>query len=149
MAIFKIDSKRAQQLSLKKDGFGNEFNLRDFFAENLGEILGVRFLEKEYQTTDGRIDTLGIDENNSPVIIEYKWRENEEVLSQGLFYRDWLYSIITGELFSSIPSVSIRPSVVWYSFSKNLTPSISPRFSAKKSRRLNSLPKPSFLRLSC
>jgi len=90
MAIFKIDSKRAQQLSLKKDGFGNEFNLRDFFAENLGEILGVRFLEKEYQTTDGRIDTLGIDENNSPVIIEYKWRENEEVLSQGLFYLDWL-----------------------------------------------------------
>src|SRR3990167_1014971 len=90
MAIFKIDSKRAQQLSLKKDGFGNEFNLRDFFAENLGEILGVRFLEKEYPTTDGRIDTLGIDENNSPVIIEYKWKDNEEVLAQGLFYFNWL-----------------------------------------------------------
>ncbi len=50
----------------------------------------MRFLEKEYPTTDGRIDTLGIDENNSPVIIEYKWKENEEVLSQGLFYLDWL-----------------------------------------------------------
>ncbi|HEY4498684.1 MAG TPA: endonuclease NucS domain-containing protein [Candidatus Paceibacterota bacterium] len=90
MAIFKIDSKNAHQLGLKKDGFGNEFNLRDFFAENLEEVLGVRFLEKEYQTTDGRIDTLGIDENNSPVIIEYKWRENQEVFSQGLFYLDWL-----------------------------------------------------------
>ena len=64
--------------------------MRDFFAKNLEEILGVRFLEKEYQITEGRIDTLGIDENNSPVIIEYKWKENEEVLSQGLHYLTWL-----------------------------------------------------------
>lgn len=75
---------------MKRDGFGNEFELRDFFAENLEEILGVRFLAKEYQTTDGRIDTLGLDENHSPVIIEYKWKENEEVLAQGLFYLNWL-----------------------------------------------------------
>jgi predicted transport protein len=50
----------------------------------------VRFLEKEYPITDGRIDTLGLDENNSPVIIEYKWKDNEEVLAQGLFYFNWL-----------------------------------------------------------
>jgi len=90
MPIFKIDKTKASQISLKEDGFGNEAELRDFFAENLEEILGVRFLEKEYPTTDGRIDTLGIDENNSPVIIEYKWKENEEVLAQGLFYFNWL-----------------------------------------------------------
>ncbi len=36
------------------------------------------------------MDTIGIDEDGSPVIIEYKWKENEEVLSQGLFYLDWL-----------------------------------------------------------
>lgn len=90
MPIYKINDKKVAQLTLKRDGFGSEFELRDFFAENLEEILGVRFLGKEYPTTDGRIDTLGIDENNSPVIIEYKWKENEEVLSQGLFYLDWL-----------------------------------------------------------
>lgn len=90
MPIFKIDKQKVQQLNLKQNGFGNEFSLRDFFADNLGELLGIRFLEKEYATTDGRIDTLGIDENDSPVIIEYKWKENEEVLSQGLFYLDWL-----------------------------------------------------------
>jgi predicted transport protein len=90
MPIFKIEKQKAQQLSLKRDGFGDEFKLRDFFADNLEEILGVRFLEKEYQIPGGRIDTLGIDENNSPVIIEYKWKENEDVLSQGLFYLDWL-----------------------------------------------------------
>lgn len=90
MPIFKIDKTKALQITLKEDGFGSEAELRDFFAENLDEILGVRFLEKEYPTTDGRIDTLGIDENNSPVIVEYKWRENEEILAQGLFYFNWL-----------------------------------------------------------
>ena len=90
MPVFKIKATKAERLGLRKNGFGNEFELRDFFAENLEEILGVRFLEKEYSTTDGRIDTLGIDENNCPVIIEYKWKENEEILSQGLFYLNWL-----------------------------------------------------------
>jgi predicted transport protein len=90
MPIFKIYKTKASQVSVKEDGFGNEAELRDFFAANLDEILGVRFLEKEYPTTDGRIDTLGIDENNSPVIIEYKWKDNEEVLAQGLFYFNWM-----------------------------------------------------------
>lgn len=90
MPIFTIKTNTATQLGLKKEGFGDESKLRDFFAENLESLLGVRFLAKEYPTTDGRIDTLGLDENNSPVIIEYKWKENEEVLSQGLFYFDWL-----------------------------------------------------------
>jgi len=90
MPIFNIAKTVATQLGLKRNGFGNEAMLRDLFAENLEALLGVRFLAKEYQTTDGRIDTLGIDENNAPVIIEYKWKEKEEVLSQGLFYLDWL-----------------------------------------------------------
>lgn len=92
MSIYKITNNKPEQLNLKKDGFGNEFNLRDFFAENdnLYNILGIKFLAKEYQIPNGRIDTLGIDENSSPVIVEYKWKENDDVLSQGLFYLDWL-----------------------------------------------------------
>jgi predicted transport protein len=90
MPIYKISNRKVSQLGLKREGFGHEAELRDFFADNLEEILGVRFLEKEYPTTDGRMDTIGIDENDSPVIIEYKWKENEEVLSQGLYYFDWL-----------------------------------------------------------
>jgi predicted transport protein len=38
----------------------------------------------------GRIDTLGLDDNNCPVIIEYKRALNENVISQGLYYLDWL-----------------------------------------------------------
>lgn len=90
MAIFRIDKKKLSRCSIKEDGFGDEFALRDFFADNLEELLGIRFIEKEYPISEGRIDTLGLDENNSPVIIEYKWKENEEVLAQGLFYYNWL-----------------------------------------------------------
>src|SRR3989344_8139248 len=90
MAIFKIQKNKVSQISLNEQGFGSEFELRDLFADNLEEILGVRFLAKEYPTPDGRIDTLGIDENNSPVIIEYKWKENEEIFSQGKCYFNWL-----------------------------------------------------------
>lgn len=90
MPIFKIEKEKVRKVSRNEDGFGNEAELRDFFAENMEDLLGMRFLEKEYQTPNGRIDTLGIDENNSPVIIEYKWKQNDKVLSQGLFYFDWL-----------------------------------------------------------
>lgn len=53
----------------------------------------MRFLASEYstgKTHKGRIDTLGIDENCSPVIIEYKRALSENVINQGLFYLDWL-----------------------------------------------------------
>jgi predicted transport protein len=90
MAIFKINKNKVTRCAIKEDGFGDEFALRDFFAANLEDLLGIRFIEKEYPIQEGRIDTLGLDENNSPVIIEYKWKENEEVLAQGLFYYNWL-----------------------------------------------------------
>jgi hypothetical protein len=59
----------------------------------LPAFLGVRFLASEHSTGPvhgGRIDTLGIDEGGCPVIIEYKRATNQNVISQGLFYLDWL-----------------------------------------------------------
>ncbi|MBV1930985.1 MAG: DUF91 domain-containing protein, partial [Porticoccaceae bacterium] len=53
----------------------------------------IRFLASEYdtgKTHKGRIDSLGLDENGCPVIIEYKRAQNENVINQGLFYLDWL-----------------------------------------------------------
>jgi len=61
--------------------------------KNLESTLGVRFLASEYSTGrvhGGRIDSLGLDEDNSPVIVEYKRRIDENVINQGLFYLDWL-----------------------------------------------------------
>jgi hypothetical protein len=54
---------------------------------------GVTYLVREYTTVKvhrGRIDSLGLDENCSPVIFEYKRTSNENVINQGLFYPDWL-----------------------------------------------------------
>ena len=70
-----------------------EKSLQSLFEANLEAILGVRFLATEYTTGavhGGRIDTLGIDENGNPVIIEYKRSISENVINQGLFYLDWL-----------------------------------------------------------
>jgi predicted transport protein len=67
-----------------------ERSLQTLFERNLDGLLGIRFLASEHRTTNGRIDTLGIDENFCPVIIEYKRASNENVINQGLFYLDWL-----------------------------------------------------------
>src|SRR6516225_9689668 len=70
-----------------------EKTLQSLLERYLEKFLSVRFLASEYstgKTHKGRIDTLGIDENGSPVIIEYKRALNENVINQGLFYLDWL-----------------------------------------------------------
>lgn len=90
MPIFEIKNKRAVQVGSNINHFNNEAELRDFFAENLESLLGMKFLAKEYPTTDGRIDTLALDEANAPVIIEYKWGQDNAIVVQGLFYYDWL-----------------------------------------------------------
>jgi len=68
-----------------------EKSLQTLFEKSLEALIGVRFLASEFTTSNsGRIDTLGIDENNCPVIIEFKRATNENVINQGLFYLDWL-----------------------------------------------------------
>ncbi|WP_443689542.1 hypothetical protein [Phascolarctobacterium faecium] len=54
------------------------------------KFFGVKFLKSEYTIANGRIDSLGLDENFCPVIFEYKRSINENVINQGLFYLDWL-----------------------------------------------------------
>jgi predicted transport protein len=70
-----------------------EVSLQRLIERNLETFLGVRFLASEHSTGKnhaGRIDTLGIDENGIPVIIEYKRAVNVNVINQGLYYLDWL-----------------------------------------------------------
>lgn len=67
--------------------------LQTLIERNLETLLGIRFVASEYttgKTHGGRIDTLGLDENHCPVIIEYKRSQSENVINQGLFYLDWL-----------------------------------------------------------
>ena len=89
--IFKIQGHIVNEI--KGTSVALEKSLQDLMEKNLEEILGIRFLATEYttgKTHSGRIDSLGIDENGCPVIIEYKRAMNENVINQGLFYLDWL-----------------------------------------------------------
>ncbi|MFE4358510.1 MULTISPECIES: DUF5655 domain-containing protein [Streptomycetaceae] len=59
----------------------------------LEPMLGVRFLASEYVTGpwhQGRIDTLGLDEDGVPVIIEFKRRRDAGVITQAASYLVWL-----------------------------------------------------------
>ncbi|MTI38335.1 DUF5655 domain-containing protein [Fulvivirga lutimaris] len=79
--------------SIQPSEFKLEREIQKLCETNLEVFFGIKFLASEYSTGNkhkGRIDTLGIDENNCPVIIEYKLDSKENVINQGLFYLDWL-----------------------------------------------------------
>lgn len=67
-----------------------EREIQSLIERNMETFFGVRFLRSEYAITNGRMDSIGIDENNCPVIFEYKRSSSENVINQGLFYLDWL-----------------------------------------------------------
>lgn len=91
LKLFKIDHDRVGELA--GEALQVEKSLQLLFEANLEPLLGIRFLATEHLTGPvhgGRIDTLGLDEDDCPVILEYKRAVNENVINQGLFYLDWL-----------------------------------------------------------
>ncbi|MDP4077465.1 DUF5655 domain-containing protein [Acidovorax sp. A1169] len=89
--LFRLQSGHATEL--QGDASDLEKPLQNLIEANLEVLLGIRFLATEYstgKTHGGRIDTLGLDENDCPVILEYKRSVGENVINQGLFYLDWL-----------------------------------------------------------
>jgi len=89
MVLFKVRNSNVEKLSTVD--IEKEKNIQVLFEQNLLTILNVDFLATEYSTSfGGRIDTLGIDKNGSPVIIEYKRNQNDNVINQGLSYLRWL-----------------------------------------------------------
>lgn len=89
MALFVVKNKsvakvRAKQLGLEKE-------LQSLFENNLQTLLNIQFLASEYTTSfGGRIDSLWIDSDGYPVIIEYKRGRNDNVINQALSYLKWL-----------------------------------------------------------
>ncbi|MGU3628569.1 DUF5655 domain-containing protein [Comamonas sp. C24C] len=89
--LFRLQNNTATELAATAVAL--ERNLQTLIEGQMETFLGVRFLATEYatgKTHRGRIDSLGLDENNCPVIVEYKRHSNENVINQGLFYLDWL-----------------------------------------------------------
>jgi len=67
-----------------------EKELQTLIESNMELFFDVEFLQSEFVATDGRMDSIGLDKNNRPVIFEYKRGQNENVIAQGLFYLNWL-----------------------------------------------------------
>lgn len=89
MALFEVDKATVRKVPPSRPGL--ERNTQRLFEKNLEEILNITFLASEHRTSfGGRIDTLGIDHNGSPAIIEYKKNQNDNVINQGLSYLRWL-----------------------------------------------------------
>lgn len=89
--LFRYANESATELTGKSVAI--EKTLQKLIESQMETFLGVRFLATEYSTGNkyrGRIDSLGLDENGCPVIVEYKRHSNENVINQGLFYLDWL-----------------------------------------------------------
>ncbi|MDW7755474.1 MAG: DUF5655 domain-containing protein [Brevefilum sp.] len=92
MPLYQMTNEQTV-IQIKPTSFLNEKQLQRLFESNLEKLLGVRFIATEFFTGDrqkGRIDTLGLDQNGAPTIIEYKKSSKENVINQGLFYMDWL-----------------------------------------------------------
>src|SRR6516165_6498711 len=91
LKLFRIDNGTA--VELQGMALALERPLQALIEKNMDVLFGVRFIASEHSTGKkhgGRIDSLGLDENGSPVIFEYKRAVNENVINQGLFYLDWL-----------------------------------------------------------
>jgi len=89
MSLFKLlEGTKLEKIRRKE--FVNERELQNLIEENLHILIGVRLIASEYPIPNGRIDTLGLDEDNTPVIIEYKWKKDLSAIVQGLFYLNWI-----------------------------------------------------------
>ena len=89
--LYKISEGKTKEF--RKKSLKLEKEIQTLVERNLEEIFSIRFLATEYSTGEkhkGRMDSLGIDENNTPVIIEYKKHKSENIINQGLYYMNWL-----------------------------------------------------------
>jgi len=88
MPLFKIEKQKVMKLPPTE--FQNERELQILIDSNLEDIMGVRLVESWFNIPNGQIDALGIDEQNTPVVIEYKWKQDSGAIVQGLFYLNWV-----------------------------------------------------------
>jgi RecB family endonuclease NucS len=74
LKLFRIEPNR-NVVEIPGSAVALERSLQTLIEQNLEAFLGVQLLASEFSTGPrhgGRVDTLGIDENGCPTIIEYK-----------------------------------------------------------------------------
>jgi len=89
MPAFKRTGKRLKKIS--QEEMGSEQELHELIDRNLEEIFKIRYIKDEHITDKhGRIETLGLDESNRPVVIEYKKTKDKGQLVQANRYMTWI-----------------------------------------------------------
>ncbi|RVU20496.1 DUF91 domain-containing protein [Streptomyces antnestii] len=90
LKVFKVRGRDVTEVP--GEAVSVEVELQRLIEANMETMLGIRFLAAEYRTGrhGGRIDSLGLDENGTPVIVEYKRTRDEAAVVQGLSYLCWL-----------------------------------------------------------
>lgn len=68
----------------------SEKSVQHLIEQNLKAVLDMHLLASEYRTHSGRIDTLAVDSQGAPTIIEYKRKRDDNVINQSLSYLKWL-----------------------------------------------------------
>ncbi len=91
---------KTNKMLMEEMPFMSERELQTYVSQNLDLFFGAKLIKNEYQISffdaelnqqqTGRIDSLAIDENGSPVIIEYKLEQSSNLINQALYYLDWL-----------------------------------------------------------
>ncbi|MFH1637279.1 MAG: hypothetical protein ABIB71_02530 [Candidatus Woesearchaeota archaeon] len=97
MYLLKLQDN--QVTVIPKDRFDHrEKELQSFVSSHIEDILNAHFIKNEYwvsldpdkrkgsRSLDGRIDTIAITANGTPLVIEYKERGSKNMFTQGLFY---------------------------------------------------------------
>ncbi len=91
MPLFTIENNN---LTLQKiTNFKLEKEIQNLIENNLKTVFSCRFIATEFSTGNehaGRIDSLGLSEDNNPVILEYKKVESSELVNQSLYYLSWI-----------------------------------------------------------
>ena len=89
MPAFEINNNKLKKINQKE--FKNEAELHKLVDDNLEEIFKIRYIKDEHITDKhGRIETIGLDEGNRPVIIEYKKTKERGQLIQANRYMTWI-----------------------------------------------------------
>ncbi|XIG80292.1 hypothetical protein C1N81_38960 [Streptomyces sp. SGAir0957] len=75
LKLFRVDTMNSVMIEVVPRMAEIESDVQGLVEAQMETLLGVRFLASEYGTGPvhgGRIDSLGLDENGAPVIVEYK-----------------------------------------------------------------------------
>ncbi|MFJ4184230.1 hypothetical protein [Kitasatospora sp. NPDC089509] len=94
LKVFRLGTD-GQDVELRSSTVALEVQLQRRVEAGMEAMLGIRFLASEYPTGPwhrGRVDSLGLDENGVPVVIEFKKGNDSGVVSQAVSYLTWLKS---------------------------------------------------------